>query len=327
MSRKLIFSLKLQRWWPLLRRILTIGFFVLVAGLLIRQAGTVDWREVTAAIGQLQLRAIALAGLLTMVSYSIHASYDLIGRIVTGHHLSARQVMFVALVSYAFNLNLGAVVGGLAFRYRLYSRLGLSANVITRVLGTAIVTNWSGYCLLAGILLASGTATLPEGWIGGGVLRLVGVGMLAALLVGFLVVWLSRQREFTVLGHPIPLPSRTLALAQWVISAVNWMTIASVVYVLLPVDIPYVLVLGALLLAAVAGMISHVPAGLGVLEAVFLAVLGGAGSRYELLAGLLAFRAVYYLAPLPVAAVLFGVGEARWRRAGPPASDGVPRQP
>src|SRR5690606_37050964 len=122
--------------------------------------------------------------LLTVVSYCIHASYDLIGRIMTGHRLSSRQVMVVALVSYTFNLNFGAIVGGMAFRYRLYSRLGLSANVITRVLGTAIVTNWSGYCLVAGILLATGTATLPEGWIGGGLLRLLGVGMLAALLIG-----------------------------------------------------------------------------------------------------------------------------------------------
>src|SRR5690606_27387680 len=119
-----------------------------------------------------------------------------------------------------------------------------------------------------------------------GLLRLLGVGMLAALLIGFLVVTLSQQREFEVLGHPIPLPSRTLAVSQWVISAINWMTIAGVVYMLLPADVPYMLVLGAMLLAAVAGVISHVPAGLGVLEAVFLAVLGGVASRYELLAGL-----------------------------------------
>jgi hypothetical protein len=33
--------------------------------------------------------------------------------------------MGVTFISYAFNLNLGSLVGGVAFRYRLYSRLGL----------------------------------------------------------------------------------------------------------------------------------------------------------------------------------------------------------
>ena len=119
MSRKRVFSLKKQPWWPTVRRILTIGFFALVAGLLIWQASTIDWGEVRNAIGQLERRKIAIAALLTVVSYCIHASYDLIGRIMTGHRLSSRQVMVVALVSYTFNLNFGAIVGGMAFRYRL----------------------------------------------------------------------------------------------------------------------------------------------------------------------------------------------------------------
>lgn len=315
MTEKRRFALRSQRWWPPLRRILTIGFLLLVTGLLVWQAGTVEWDEVWSALARIEMRALALAALLTVVSYVTHASYDLFGRAMTEHRLPTRQVLFVGLVSYAFNLNLGAVIGGMAFRYRLYSQLGLGGAVITRVLATAIVTNWSGYCLLAGILLASATVTLPEGWIGGGALRLVGVAMLLVLATGMLVVWLSRRREFCLWGHPVPLPSRTLALLQWVVSAFNWMTIAGVVYVLLPADVPYVLVLGALLLAAVAGVVSHVPAGLGVIEAVFLAVLGGMAPRYELLATLVAYRAVYYLAPLPLAALVYAITEAKLRRA------------
>ena len=39
------------------------------------------------------------------------------------------MVMAVNFVSYAFNLCIGSLVGGVGFRYRLYSRLGLAPGV------------------------------------------------------------------------------------------------------------------------------------------------------------------------------------------------------
>ena len=45
--------------------------------------------------------------------------------------------MTVTFVSYVFNLNLGSLVGGVAFRYRLYSRLGNHAHVHTLLFGGA----------------------------------------------------------------------------------------------------------------------------------------------------------------------------------------------
>jgi len=58
-------------------------------------------------------------------------------------------------------------------------------------------------------------------------------------------------------------------------------------------------------------VITHVPAGLGVLEAVFVALLGGQASQAELIAALLAYRALYYLVPLGVAALVLFRLEAR----------------
>ena len=72
--------------------------------------------------------------------------------------------------------------------------------------------------------------------------------------------------------------------------------------------------LAVLLLSGIAGAVAHVPAGLGVIEAVFLALLGDAMADTELLAGLLAYRAVYYIAPLALAALGFVFVEALARR-------------
>ena len=72
--------------------------------------------------------------------------------------------------------------------------------------------------------------------------------------------------------------------------------------------------LAVLLIGAIAGVITHVPAGLGVLEFVFVALLSHRVSEGQLLGALLAYRAIYYIVPLMVAAVLYLVMEAHARQ-------------
>jgi uncharacterized protein (TIRG00374 family) len=79
--------------------------------------------------------------------------------------------------------------------------------------------------------------------------------------------------------------------------------------------IAFATVLAVLLVAAVAGVITHVPAGLGVLETVFVVLLSHQLPRSELLAALLAYRGIYYLAPLALATIIYLVLEVRARKA------------
>src|SRR5690606_16728014 len=92
---------------------------------------------------------------------------------------------------------------------------------------------------------------------------------------------------------------------------------AGIVHLLLLQQIPYPTVLTVLLIAAIAGVLTHVPAGLGVLEAVFVALLSRQLPASELLAALLAYRGIYYLAPLAIATVLYLFLEARLSAKGP----------
>jgi phosphatidylglycerol lysyltransferase len=62
--------------------------------------------------------------------------------------------------------------------------------------------------------------------------------------------------------------------------------------------------------------VSHVPAGLGVFEVVLLQLFPRAAAGSALLAALLAYRIIYYILPLLVAAALLGVRELRRRREG-----------
>jgi phosphatidylglycerol lysyltransferase len=76
------------------------------------------------------------------------------------------------------------------------------------------------------------------------------------------------------------------------------------------VAVGYLHVLAVYVLAFVAGLISHVPGGLGVFDAVVLVGLSARLPADQILAGLLAFRVVYQLIPLVCAGILFGAVEA-----------------
>src|ERR1044071_7030299 len=116
------------------------------------------------------------------------------GRRYTGHRLPVRQVMSVNFISYAFNLNFGSLVGGIAFRYRLYSRLGLDYATITRVLTLSMLTNWLGYLLLAGIVFTVAPLELPPNWkMDSHGLQLLGIVLLAAALAYLLLCGWSKK--------------------------------------------------------------------------------------------------------------------------------------
>ena len=65
--------------------------------------------------------------------------------------------------------------------------------------------------------------------------------------------------------------------------------------------------------SAIAGTIVRVPAGLGVIETVFITLLGGEIPEERLLAAFLVYRAIYYLAPLLLALVVYARFEAAER--------------
>ncbi|WP_420473919.1 lysylphosphatidylglycerol synthase domain-containing protein [Noviherbaspirillum sp. ST9] len=304
-------------WWPWTKRVLTVLFFAAIGYLLYTQAREVEWDEVWTSIRRRPAGTMLAAMAFAAASYATYSCFDLFGRYVTRHGLAVPKVMTVNFVSYAFNLNMGALVGGVAFRYRLYSRFGLDTATTTRVVAMSMLTNWLGYLLLAGLAFLWAPPEPPPDWkldVGG--LRVLGAALLAAAIAWLLLCAFSRRRTWTVRGHEIELPSLRLALLQLGVSTFNWLLIAATVYTLLEHKIMFPTVLAVMLVAAVAGVITHVPAGLGVLETVFVVLLSHQVPRSELLAALLAYRGIYYLLPLAVATVVYLALEVRARRAG-----------
>lgn len=310
-----------QAWWPWMMRGLAIAFFAVVAALLLRQARSVQWPAVLQALRDLPPTALAMGGLLALVSHTTYGSFDWIGRQCTGHRLSRTTTLAIAMTSYPFTLNLGSLIGGVGVRYRLYDRRGVAPGIIAQVVGTSIVTNWVGYLLLGGALVwfwqppaLAGWELAPWQWqLGGTVLGCMPLVYLALCAVG-------RGRALTLRGHAFALPRWPVALWQMAVSAINWMLMGAALWTVLQQQVSYPAALATVLLGAVAGLVLRVPAGLGVLEAVGVALLTTASlGQDKVLAALLAYRVLYYFVPLVLAALTFGGAELYWRRQ---ASDG-----
>jgi glycosyltransferase 2 family protein len=293
---------------------LSLAFLGLVAWLIADRARDIAWNEVSAAVAAYPLLTLASATALVAASHLAYGCYDLLARRYVGHHIGAPAVLGTAFISYAFNLNLGALVGGFGFRIRLYSKLGLDAASIGRVIAFSLVANWSGWLLLAGVSFAGRQIQLPASFpVGATALQALGLVMIAVPLAYVAACFMSERREWHWRSHELVLPSGPLALAQLALSSVNWMLIGTIVWTLLPAGVSYGSALATLLGAAIVGAATHVPGGLGVLEAVFVAALGHRVAAAQLVAALLAYRALYYLAPLVVAAALHFLLEARTR--------------
>lgn len=299
-----------RRW---VKPLLTLAFLIAIPTLLYFQLRETDWQEVWTTLRAYPAWVLLLGAGIALLSYANYSSYDLLGRHYTGHHLPVRQVLPVVFVCYAFNLNLNALVGGIALRFRLYSRLGLDVPTITRIFSLSVITNWLGYLWLGGTVFAMGVVPLPASWdVGSTGLRLIGALMLLTALGYLAACAFSPRRSWRIRHHSIELPHLRLALTQAALGACNWIWMATLLWLLLPEGVYFPTVLGVLLISSIAGAIAHIPAGLGVLEAIFLALLKDV-HQGSLIAALLAYRALYFLLPLCIALVVYLVLEKRAR--------------
>ncbi|PZU13126.1 MAG: bifunctional lysylphosphatidylglycerol flippase/synthetase MprF [Sphingobium sp.] len=271
-------------------------------------------------------RALLAAAALTAVSYVTLTLYDVMALRTIGRPLPYRTAALASFTSYTLSHNLGlALLTGGSARFRIYNAAGLSAGEIARVVMVASATFWGGILVLASAMLAVrpevATDILP---LSADMLRVAGMAVL--LLVVGLLAWAGRKgRQLSLRGMKMPVPPAPVILAQIGISTVDLLAASAALFVLVP---------GAALgtwpvffigytLAIIAVLVTHVPGGVGVFEAVMLAALPDT-SQPELLAALLAYRLIYYIAPLLIAIALILIQEG-WRRREPIARtiDGV----
>jgi phosphatidylglycerol lysyltransferase len=294
-------------------------FFAGALYLLHRELAGFHYRDVLRFLEGLPAERVLQAVLLTACGHLALTLYDVLAFRSIGTRIAYPKIALASFIGYAFSNALGLpLLTGTPLRYRFYTGWGLSALEVARVVLFGIVSFWLGFLALGGVAFLLDPLAVPTSLHLGplqdtrplGALFLVAVAayLLATVLWRHPVAWR---------GVEVALPSPRLALLQVADAMLDWAFAAAVLYSLLPSSwkVTFPALLGAFLLAQVAGLLSQVPAGLGVFETLMLLLLPRELPRAQILAVLVAFRAVYYFLPLLVATVLLGGHEAVKRRA------------
>jgi len=281
-----------------------------------RLTNEVRLTDVKAALASLTPMRVALALGFTALSYLALTFYDVLALSIIGRPLPWRTAATASFTSYTLSHNLGvALLTGGSARYRVYTAAGLDGPDIARVIGLAAATFWTGVATVAGVALAlhTGPLALPGLALEAGVIHLLGYGVLATAAITFAATCVIRT-PVRLFGFVLPLPRPAQFGAQLLVAAVDLACASAALFVLIPAASPALLpaFILAYALGIIAAVVTHVPGGIGVFEAVVLSVLPG--DRATLLAALVAYRVIYYLLPFAIGIVVLAVHEGRRQR-------------
>jgi phosphatidylglycerol lysyltransferase len=281
----------------------------------------VSYDEVIDALVSTSWSSIALAVFFTLLSFAALIGYDLNALDYIGRKLPPVPVAMTAFSAYAVGntAGFGALSGG-AIRFRGYSRLGLSPEDIGRVI--AFVTFAFGIGLLSVTALACLMTAPRMGEIIGvdeNIIRAVALVIIIGLTV---LVFVGRDgREIKIGAVHVRLPDSRTSSQQFLVTALDIAASASVLYVLLPhTDLGWPSFLAIYATAVGAGVLSHVPAGLGVFETIIVASLGNTVDIDQVLGSLVLYRVIYHVLPLVIATLFVIILEARQLSKHPVAS-------
>jgi phosphatidylglycerol lysyltransferase len=267
-----------------------------------------SFHDVMTEFRSLPASGLALALLLTAISYVILTGYDWLALRHIGRKVSYPKIALSAFISYVFSHNLGfSLLTGGSIRYRIYSAEGLSAleiGMVTLLCATTFslgATTISGLALLLEPTTVLSVIPLPAA------LPQVAGAMCLALVAGYVIWGATRKRAISIRNWSVRVPSVSICVMQIALAVFDIVVATSALFILLPTGahIAFPAFLGIYVLAIVAGILSHVPGGLGVVEGVVLLLLPQAPPD-ALLASLLAFRVIYYIIPLGISALLLG---------------------
>lgn len=258
--------------------------------------------------------AVAAAVALTALSYASLALYDPLALRWLGRKVPAGSAALTGFVSFALvhNIGLAPLTGGAA-RYRLYATWNLTALDIGAVFAFNSTTATLGMMTTAGLggLLATDAVARMSGlpdW-----LVLAIAVLLLVLAIGYALAGAVWRGELRWRGLELRPPPIGIAVPQLALALIDWCSAGLALWILLPAGVPVgpVTFLALFVTASLVAIFSHVPAGLGVFEAVVLVGMPDTSAQPGIAAALVIYRMVYYLLPLVLAGLVLGGAQLR----------------
>ncbi len=273
--------------------------------------------DIGAALRAIPPPSLWIAAGWTILAYLLLTVYDRLGSIYAGHPVGYARSSLASFCAYTLAHNIGfAAVSGAAVRYRFYAAWGLSPLEIAKLVAFTSLTFGLGGCALGGAVLLFEPEMVP--WFGDAARWIPRA--FALLLWAIVVAYITLARfvpHFRLFGYRIELPGFRMAVAQTALASTEVAVTAAIFYTLLPPapDLNFLKFLGVYVTALTAGLLAHVPGGIGVFDGTMLLGLQSELSTAQIVGALLLFRLYYYIVPLFLAGALFVAFELSQRRA------------
>ena len=114
----------------------------------------VSWHEITGDVLRTPASQLAAAIVLTILNYAALTGYDLLAFAYIRKPLPRARIALASFLAYAVANNVGfAMLSGASVRYRFYTRWGVTAEELSRIVFSYSVTFWLGLLLLGGLSL------------------------------------------------------------------------------------------------------------------------------------------------------------------------------
>lgn len=285
----------------------SLMLFALALTVLWHLVSTIDPAKLRVAFATASLGQIGLAVLFSASSYALLTAYDALALRQLRLAIPYRTTALASFTSYAASFNLGfPLLTGATVRYWIYGPKGLSAGKVASLTIVAGLTFWLGMgAVLGWSLVREADAVAPLAHASIGLIRTI--GLTAVLVVAAYLVWVSlARRSMRLQGWNLELPGFRLSLGQVLIGAADVCAAAAVLFVLLPDGaMSFGPFLAIYVFAAMLGIASHAPGGLGVFDATVLLALSSL-PKEGVVGALLLFRVCYYLVPFVLALACLG---------------------
>ena len=292
-----------------------LGVLVLAVAVIRETAGQISVAAVAASLHVMSPAAMVASLGFTIASYLLLVSYDFIALRAAGVRVSPALAAAAGFIASAMSQTLGfglATAGGV--RMRLYGSRGITAPAILRITLVAGLSFWLGLGTVAALALLAEPASLAAlTGLSEGVSRALGA-VLALVLLGYVAGRLVFPGPLRIARFELHLPGLRSSLLQMAIGSADIAASAAALWMVFPdaaaQQLGFPGFAGLYALLTVVGYASHVPGGLGVLEAGLIFAFPLVPVP-ELLASVLAFRVIYYALPFLLSLALFAAAEMR----------------
>jgi uncharacterized membrane protein YbhN (UPF0104 family) len=244
-------------------------------------------------------RWLLIAGA-TLLAYVALGEYDQIALRHLGRKIAWRFVFLCSFTTYALSHNVGAsVLSGAIVRYRAYSSKGLSAAEIGVLVALCSFTFALAILILGGVLLVARPDIVQRIVDVPDHLAIAAGALMLAFVAFYVIGSLFHFRPFVIAGFELIYPRPPIVLAQFFVAPLEVLAAAAIIYFALPAEANpgYIVILGIFIASFSAGLISHAPGGLGVIEFIFISALHEV-DQADVIAALIIFRIFYLLIPL-----------------------------